>query len=88
MKLGVYSVRDAAVDAWLTPFFARTDGEAVRSFSDACMDVKHQFALHARDYCLYRIGWFDDSTGAVVSDAYRLVEATSFQLTASAVPSS
>ncbi|ALS03686.1 VP5 [Gokushovirus WZ-2015a] len=86
MMLGVYSVKDTAVNAFLTPFFARTDAEAVRSFSDACMDTKHQFAMHARDYELYRIGTFHDVNGELDTHLGFLVSALSFQVTASVGP--
>lgn len=63
MILQSFSVLDKAVGAFLTPFFARATGEALRQFTEACNDEKHQFARHADDYILYRVGQFDDNSG-------------------------
>lgn len=65
MILGIYTVRDRAVGAFLTPFFARSDNEALRSFRDACSDPNHQFNKHLTDFSLFRSGTFDDSNGVV-----------------------
>ena len=62
MNFKVYAVFDKAVSAYLPPFYARADGEASRSFAEACKD-RNQFAAHVDDYTLFVIGVFDDSTG-------------------------
>lgn len=63
MKVRAYSVRDKVAGAFLPLFFLRSDGEAMRSFSDAVNDPKHQFSPHAADYDLFWMGTFDDETG-------------------------
>lgn len=63
MILKVYSVFDSAANAYLQPFFAPTDGLAIRSFMDACNDASHQFHKHGLDYSLYLLGDFDDHLG-------------------------
>lgn len=68
MKLKVFVVRDSATEAYLQPFFARTEGEAIRSFSMAANDEGHQFAKHADDYHLFRIGEYDDATGMLEAE--------------------
>lgn len=65
MKVKCYAVRDTAVEAFLPPFYARADGEAVRSFGEACKDGK-RFATHAGDYALFAVGEFDDVTGMYI----------------------
>lgn len=77
MKLGIYSVLDKAVMAYMTPFFARADGEAMRSFKDACLDTSHNFNKHAADYTLYRLGSFDDRDGTIECDVVQMVAGTS-----------
>lgn len=59
----MYSVFDGAVRAFLPPFFVRSRGEALRSFTEACNDGKHQFAKHSADYTMFFLGGFDDSSG-------------------------
>lgn len=77
MMLGIYSVHDNAVGAFMSPFYARSKGEAVRSFTEAANDPKHQFALHAADYTLYCIGVFDDNSGMLKPmDPDRIISAT------------
>lgn len=63
-----FSVHDKAVGAFLPLFFARSKGEAIRSFSSALKDEKHQFRSSPGDYCLYKICEFDDNSGIVTSD--------------------
>lgn len=63
MIMHVFSVYDAAVSAYLPPFFCRSRGEAVRSFTEACNNREHQFWKHAGDYHLFRLGEFDDANG-------------------------
>lgn len=63
MRLYAFSVRDEAVEGFLPPFFARSKGEAIRSFSDAVMQPDHQFARHKDHYILYTLGYFDDVAG-------------------------
>lgn len=62
MRVEVYSVQDAAVGAFLPPFFARSRGEAIRSFEQAATDSA-RFAPHAKDYSLWFLSVFEDSTG-------------------------
>lgn len=64
-----FSVFDGAVGAYLPMFFARSKGEAVRSFTSAVQDSAHQFGKHKGDYALYLIGSFDDGSGIFDSDA-------------------
>lgn len=67
MMTQAYSVFDRAVRAYLPPFFARSRGEAIRSFSDAVNDAKHQFHVHAADYSLWQVAVFDDASGVCES---------------------
>lgn len=63
MRHQVFCVLDKAVQAYLPPFFARSKGEALRSFSEACNDEKHQFHRHAADYTLVFLGEWEDASG-------------------------
>lgn len=61
----VFAIRDAAVGEFMQPFFARSKGEAVRTFTDAVNDVKSPFFAHARDFGLYGIGEYDTTSGVI-----------------------
>lgn len=65
MKLVMMAVFDSKVGAYATPFFARSKGEALRSFEDACRDEKLPFKSHPGDFSLYMVGEFDDNDGVV-----------------------
>lgn len=70
MKLQVYSVYDKAVNGFLPPFYVRSKGEAIRSFTDAANDAAHQFHKHAMDYVLMYLGTFDDGAGVFEQPAH------------------
>lgn len=59
----VYSVFDSKISAHLQPMFCLTEGQAIRSFSDAVMDDKTSLFLHPHDYSLFQIGEFDQHSG-------------------------
>lgn len=63
MKLVICAVYDKAVGAFLTPFFTRSKGEALRSFTEACNDPKVPFGKNAGDFTLFGLGEFDDGSG-------------------------
>ncbi len=65
MILLVFSVYDAAAEAYLEPMFFGTKGMAVRSFSDAINAEDHAFGRHAADFTLFHIGMFDQSSGVL-----------------------
>lgn len=76
MKTLIFSVYDKAVGAFLPPFYVRSRGEALRSFSEACNDGKHNFNRHAADYSLMFLGYFDDTSGMFsTADPTRIVGA-------------
>lgn len=65
MVLQVYSIRDAKAEAFNSPFYQKTKGEALRSFQTAVNDPKTQLNRFPEDFDLYEIGTWDDSTGLV-----------------------
>lgn len=72
----LFSVRDKAVGAFLQPFFSRSKGEALRSFTEAVNDEKSMFHKHETDYTLFYLGEFDDVSGLfATSEPERLLTA-------------
>lgn len=65
MRLEMYAVRDKQVGAYMVPFFCRTRGEAIRSFTDAVGDKNTQFCKYPADYHLFYLGEFDDAGGVL-----------------------
>ena len=65
MYMKAFSVHDTKADLWNSPFFMRTEAEAVRSFGAIAQDLKTAIGQHPRDFVLYLVGDFDDSTGVI-----------------------
>lgn len=63
MKLRMYSFRDGAVGAFMRPWFARSDGEARRAFSDEIARKDSSIGAHPEDYALFYLGEVDELTG-------------------------
>lgn len=62
------AVYDKAVGVISPPQFFRSEGEAIRSFTDAVNDPGMQFGKHATDYAFMRLGSYDDATGKFDQD--------------------
>ena len=65
MILHMFTVYDSKAEAFLQPFFSQSRGTAIRSFSEAANDEKHQFHRHAGDFTLFELGEFDQLTADV-----------------------
>nr|QJB20120.1 MAG: nonstructural protein [Microvirus sp.] len=65
MELNVYSVLDLKTKAFTTPFYAKTRGEAIRSFTTAVNEGQKDNMWHKypEDFALYEIGTWDDNLG-------------------------
>lgn len=57
----IFTVYDSKAEAYMSPFFMGTKGEAIRSFSDTCQDTEHQFNRHSADFTLFHLGWYDNN---------------------------
>lgn len=76
MKLELFSVYDKQVAAYMQPFYCRTLGEAIRSFTEAVNDPQKPFGKYATDYALHSFGHFDDNSGLFVThDPVRVIGA-------------
>ncbi len=62
MNLNIYCIFDTAAGAYMRPFFAQSDAEATRSFTDIATDAEHPIGAHPEDYSLNRIGTYNDQT--------------------------
>lgn len=66
MILKMYVVHDAAIKAFTSPHFARSHGEAERSFKAAVNDEKSGHLAKSPDqFTLFYTGDYDDETGLV-----------------------
>ncbi|QCQ85097.1 nonstructural protein [Blackfly microvirus SF02] len=64
----IYTINDSKASFYMQPFYARQNGEAIRTFAQAVNDTSNPNNLMARspaDYSLYEIGEFDELTGQI-----------------------
>lgn len=73
MKLNIYSIFDNASGLYSRPWFAASDAEASRAFSDIATDAEHPVGQHPEDYTLYRLGTFDDATALLNNEANEML---------------
>lgn len=84
MQLRAYTVYDNKALVFHAPFFAISDGAAVRIFMDLANDTNTTIGRHPMDYSLWCVGTFQDDGGLLksitpaehVSDAISLVRTT------------
>lgn len=67
--LQIYSIYDRAVGAHLQPFFARSEGEAIRMLRQAVNNPDSGFHSNPGDYTLCHHGEFSDQTGTFETSA-------------------
>lgn len=63
MLLNAYTIYDRKALQYHPPFFASTDGAAIRMVSDLAADPNTSVGRHPEDYVLFRAGGYDDSNG-------------------------
>lgn len=63
----IITVRDKAVEAYGTPFFTKTIGQAIRSFRDELARDESPMGQHPEDYDLYFIGDYEEESGAITA---------------------
>ncbi|WNK12725.1 MAG: nonstructural protein [Microvirus sp.] len=68
MKLKIYSIYDAKVDAYSQPFYSPTNGSALRAFSDHVNEAGSNPNKHPEDYYLYELGEFNDQDGTITGN--------------------
>lgn len=72
MKLSMFTVYDSKAEFYSKPFYARTTGEALRSFQEAANDRAILVGQYPADYTLFCIGEFDENTGEInLLDAFQ-----------------
>ena len=63
MKTCIYSVFDKATMAYMRPWSAMSDKQAVRMFEDLVHDDQTDISKHPEDYSLHKIAEFTDHDG-------------------------
>lgn len=63
MKLPMFSVFDAKLNAYMRPFVMQAKGQAMRGFGDEVQNAQSDMHKHPEDYSLWTVGFFDEDTG-------------------------
>lgn len=63
----VFAIWDAKTEVFFQPFYARTRGEAIRSFSGLAQDPEHLFHQHPDDFHLYCLAEWEEDSGQFVN---------------------
>lgn len=66
MILKVFSVYDSKVGSYLSPFFVRSKGEAIRGVVNELENPNSNLAKFPADFTLFEIGEYDDEHGTLV----------------------
>lgn len=61
----VYTVYDAISESFSPPMINRTRGEAIRSFTDEVNNPQSRLNAHAKDYTLFEIADWDETTATI-----------------------
>lgn len=67
MKYIIVTIRDEATEAYMRPFIAQTENQAIRMFEDETLRPESIIGEHPEHYILFNIGTFNDSTGHIES---------------------
>lgn len=65
MTLKLFSLYDSAVEAYNTPMFLRSRGEAIRSLQAAVNEPGNNISKWPAQFTLFEIGSYDDSSGRI-----------------------
>ncbi len=67
MQTIIFTVYDDKAEAYLSPFFLNSIGEAIRAFSELANDENHAFCKYPADFTLFEIGVFDNCSCSIES---------------------
>jgi len=76
MITGAFSIYDSKAEYFSAPYFYKTNGMAIRAFTELARDANSTISKHPDDYRLFRVGDFDDDTGTLTSGTAPMLLAT------------
>jgi hypothetical protein len=63
VKHVICAIYDSATEAYMRPWTAQSEGQAMRIFSDEVFRPDSEIGKHKEDYSLFLIGTFNDGSG-------------------------
>jgi hypothetical protein len=64
MKLQIFAVYDSKAEAYLSPFFMQSKGQAIRAFGNSASDASTDLGRHPEDFTLFHLGEYDDQNAS------------------------
>lgn len=61
----IYSVHDSKAEAYLSPIYFKTKGEALRAFETSCQDKDSNFAKYPSDFTMVELGEFNENDASI-----------------------
>lgn len=61
MILKIFGIYDSKAEAFLSPFYMKSIGEAERAIRTLVNDESHNFHKFAEDFTLFELGTFNDA---------------------------
>jgi len=77
----IFSIHDSKAEAYLTPNFFKTTGEALRAFETTTKNPDTQFNKYPHDFTLVEIGHYDELTGTLTSNDKPTILASASEFT-------
>lgn len=65
MLLQIFAIFDTAAEVYSPPFFQKSIGLALRTFSDTAQDASTTIYQHPQDFTLFHVGQYDDQTAGI-----------------------
>lgn len=85
MRLKCYVIHDSKVGAFMQPWFARSAGEALRSWEALVNDGQSMMSSHPADFSLFEVAEYDEATGRF--DQYEAIKSLGTALESKRQPS-
>jgi hypothetical protein len=60
----IYTIFDSKIGTYHNPFYAKSRGEAIRIFTEACNDSNSNLFKYPTDFTLFELGEYDDESAA------------------------
>lgn len=73
METSIYSVLDVKGEEFGPVFLAKNDLMAQRTVLETLRSGQSLLARYSEDFMLYRLGWFDSSTGVIRAVEHPLI---------------
>jgi len=79
MIIRVYAIYDQATEMFMQPMFQPTEQAMLRLFMRIVLDRETEISQHPKHFTLFRIGEYDNNSGALKADKRAIITAVEMQ---------